>query len=136
MSGVDFYLGFVFFLKLCISVYYYYYLLNYLLFVFFLLFLCWVGYIVAFTQVLTMYQRYHTWILPLYHSPLCPTPIPRILSSGIISGFTWFTYTCTHFWTIFMNIASCVNHLYFFFWELSVQFICPFSHWVIFSFTV
>jgi hypothetical protein len=29
---------------------------------------------VAFTQVLTMYQIYHTWICFLYHSPLFPSP--------------------------------------------------------------
>jgi hypothetical protein len=30
------------------------------------------GYIVPFTKVLTMYQIYHTWILPLHCSPLSP----------------------------------------------------------------
>jgi hypothetical protein len=40
-----------------------------------LIFYCcaWWGYIVAFIEVLTLYQIYHTWIHPLYHSPLSPT---------------------------------------------------------------
>jgi hypothetical protein len=32
------------------------------------------GYIVAFTKVLTMYQIYHSWIHPLHHSLLSPYP--------------------------------------------------------------
>jgi hypothetical protein len=42
-----------------------------LLLLFFLLLSCW-GYIVTFSKVLTMYQIYHSWIQPLYHSPLSP----------------------------------------------------------------
>jgi hypothetical protein len=53
------------------------------------------GYTVAFTKVLTMYQIYHTWIHPLHHCPLTPpSPIPRMVSTGIIFAFT---YTCTPF---------------------------------------
>jgi hypothetical protein len=33
-----------------------------------------VGYIVAFTKVLTLYQIYHTSIHPLHHSPSFPSP--------------------------------------------------------------
>jgi hypothetical protein len=62
---------------------------------FFSLLLCWVVYIVVFTQVLTMYQIYHTWIYLLYHSLLFPPPlIPGTVSTGIIFPFT---YMCTHF---------------------------------------
>jgi hypothetical protein len=44
------------------------------LFLNFFLLLCWKGYKVAFTNVLRMYQIYHTWIQPLQHSLLSPTP--------------------------------------------------------------
>jgi hypothetical protein len=43
-----------------------------LVFIFFLinlLLLCWVGYIVAFTNILTIYKKYHAWIHFLYHFP-------------------------------------------------------------------
>jgi hypothetical protein len=36
-------------------------------------FLCW-GFIVAFTKVLTLYQKYHTWIHPLHHFPFSLLP--------------------------------------------------------------
>jgi hypothetical protein len=44
---------------------------------------------VAFTKVLPMYQIYHTWIHPLHHSHLSPTPIPGTVSTGIIFPFTY-----------------------------------------------
>jgi hypothetical protein len=55
--------------------------------------LCWVGYIVAFTKVLRIYQLYHTWIHPFHHSPLFSSPlIPEILSTGIFFQL----HTCVH----------------------------------------
>jgi hypothetical protein len=58
--------------------------------------LCRVGYIVAFTKVLTMYQMYHSWIHPLhlYH------PSPYCCNTSIGNIFA-FTYMCTHFCTVF-----------------------------------
>jgi hypothetical protein len=41
---------------------------------FFFLLLCW-GYMVAFTKVLRLYQIYHNWIHPLYHSLLVLLPL-------------------------------------------------------------
>jgi hypothetical protein len=36
-----------------------------------------------------------------------------------------------------LNIASWfISHLYFFFWELSVHFICSFIKWIICSYAV
>jgi hypothetical protein len=52
------------------------------------LLLFWVGYIVAFTEVLIMYQIYHT----LQCSPLSPHTT-GIVSTGINFAFT---YMCTH----------------------------------------
>jgi hypothetical protein len=65
---------------------------------FFLLLLWWMGYSVAFTQVLTMYRVYHAWIhLGNGSSSSSSPPIPRVVSTGIIFAFT---YMCTHFCTI------------------------------------
>jgi hypothetical protein len=61
---------------------------------FHLIFYCYggLGYIVAFTKVPTTHQVYHTWIHPLHHSPLFPSPIPAIVSTGLLFLFTY-TYT-------------------------------------------
>jgi hypothetical protein len=40
----------------------------------FLLLLCWWGYIIAFTKILTTNHIYHTWIEPLYCSLSFPLP--------------------------------------------------------------
>jgi hypothetical protein len=64
------------------------------------LLLSWMGYTVAFTNVLIVYQIYHTW-LHLLHTILLypPPPIPEIVSRGLIFAFT---YMCVHsFCTIF-----------------------------------
>jgi hypothetical protein len=51
------------------------------------------GYIVAFTEVLKIYQIYHIWIHPLHHSPSSPpTPISGIVSTGLI----FHLHTCVH----------------------------------------
>jgi hypothetical protein len=60
----------------------------YLLFL--ILFIVVLEYIVAFTKVLTIYQIYNTWIHPVIF--LLYSPIPRIVSSGLILPFT---YMCT-----------------------------------------
>jgi hypothetical protein len=49
------------------------------------------GYIVTFTA-LTICQIHHSWIHP--HSPLLPSPIPKIVSSVLIFPFT---YMCTQY---------------------------------------
>jgi hypothetical protein len=54
-----------------------------------------VGYIVAFTKVLTIYQIYHTWIYPLHHFPSSPSPhsrnsFNRYHFSTYIHGYTGF----------------------------------------------
>jgi hypothetical protein len=54
---------------------------------FYLFIFCCAGYIVAFTKVLTIYQIYHTWIHPLYHSP-------GVVSTDIIFLFA---YMCTQY---------------------------------------
>jgi hypothetical protein len=52
--------------------------------------ICWRGYFVVFTKVLTIYQIYHTWIRPFHYSPLSSSPlIPGIVSTGLISPFTY-----------------------------------------------
>jgi hypothetical protein len=61
----------------------------------FSLFLFKVGNIVAFTKVLTMYQIYYTWIHP--PSSFCSSPIPRILSTGII----FYVHTCAHIFALY-----------------------------------
>jgi hypothetical protein len=44
---------------------------------------------VAFRKVLTMYQIYPSWIHPLHHSPLSPSPpVPGRVSTGLILPFT------------------------------------------------
>jgi hypothetical protein len=48
----------------------------------------WVGYIVAFTEVLKMYQIYNTWIHLLYHSPFLSFPIHGTVSTDNIFAFT------------------------------------------------
>jgi hypothetical protein len=65
------------------------YIYNSLLLNFFPLFLCSVGYIVAFTQVLKIYQVYLT-----YSSLSQPPLIPGIVSTDITFAFT---YMCTCF---------------------------------------
>jgi hypothetical protein len=61
------------------------------------LLLCWVGYIVVFTKVLTMYQLYPTWIHPVLAPLNSPSPpIPGIVSASII-----FAFTCL--WTHFLH---------------------------------
>jgi hypothetical protein len=64
----------------------------------FFFFFCWCAgwrYIEAFTQVLAMYQIYHTWIYTLHCFPLSSAPpFPGTVSTGII--FT-FTYMCTQY---------------------------------------
>jgi hypothetical protein len=63
---------------------------------FFCLLLWWWECILAFTQVLTMYQMFCTWVNspPQPFSFISPPPIPRVVSTGVI--FT-FTYMCTYF---------------------------------------
>jgi hypothetical protein len=60
---------------------------------FFLLLLCWVGYIMAFTKFLTTFQIYHTLFHPLHHSTL-PHPILGTVSTCVIFPFT---YMCTQY---------------------------------------
>jgi hypothetical protein len=48
--------------------------------------------IVTFTQVLTMYWIYHTWIHP-FHPFLASPPIHGIVSSGTIFAFTYMWHT-------------------------------------------
>jgi hypothetical protein len=54
--------------------------------------LCW-GYIVAFTKVLTIYQIHHTWIHPLHHFPLFPSP------------HSWNSFNRSHF-SIYIHVYS------------------------------
>jgi hypothetical protein len=56
--------------------------------------LCLVGYIVTFTNFLTIYQIFHTWIHSLHCSPLFTSPIPGVVSIHIIYPFT---YMCTQY---------------------------------------
>jgi hypothetical protein len=42
---------------------------------------------------------------------------------GGIPGLFWFAFPL---WLRLLNISSYICHLYFF-WELSVQFVCPFN---------
>jgi hypothetical protein len=45
------------------------------------------GYIVTFIKVLTIY---HSWLHLLHHSLLSPpSPIPGIVSTGLIFPFSW-----------------------------------------------
>jgi hypothetical protein len=79
------------------------------------------GNIVAFTQVITVYQIYCTWIHPLNHSPLSlPPPIPGV-SADIIFAFT---YTCTHFIALYSPSYSISLELFWSRWCLSF----PASH--------
>jgi hypothetical protein len=60
----------------------------------FFLLLCW-RYILIFTKVLTIYQKYHIWIHPLHHSPLSSLPhswnsFSRSHFSSSIRGYTVF----------------------------------------------
>jgi hypothetical protein len=54
------------------------------LIIFIITLLLYLGYIVTFTKVLTIY---HSWIHPLHRSPLSPPPIPGIVSAGLIFHF-------------------------------------------------
>jgi hypothetical protein len=73
------------------------------LFILFFLWCCagW-GYIVAFTQVVTMYQIYHTWIHLLNHSPSFP-PLPHLDSWSNFNRYRFcidlhvYTFSCTIF---------------------------------------
>jgi hypothetical protein len=69
------------------------YPILFLLLIHFLL-LC-LGFIVAFTKFLTLYQIYHTWIHSLYHSPLSPPPFLEV-STGIrlLCPFFLFSFFC------------------------------------------
>jgi hypothetical protein len=58
-----------------------------------LLLLCW-GYIVAFTNILTIYQIHHSWIHPLSFLFILPFPIPGIVLTCLIFPLT---YMCTHY---------------------------------------
>jgi hypothetical protein len=72
--------------------------LIYNLFSFFLLLLCW-GHNVTVTKVLIIY---HSWIQPLHHSPLSPSPpIPGIVSTGLI-----FPLANEHVCIIFLSCSS------------------------------
>jgi hypothetical protein len=54
------------------------------------------GYIVAFTKILTIYQIYHTWIHSLQLISFIPPPsIPEIVSTGLI--FSIYTHVCRVF---------------------------------------
>jgi hypothetical protein len=53
------------------------------------------GYIVAFAQILKVYQIYHTWIHLLNHSP--SSLHPWFLEKFQQVSFFAFTYMCTHF---------------------------------------
>jgi hypothetical protein len=70
------------------------------------------GYIVAFTKVLTKYQKYYNWIHPLHHSP----PSPHSWNSFSRYHFP-FTYTLHSIYTIFT-----LPHLYP---PRQDQFSCP-----------
>jgi hypothetical protein len=60
-------------------------------------------------KFLKMYQIYHIWIHPLYHSPLSyHSPIPGIVSTGIIFAFT---YMYTHFLDHIYLPTPCPHHL-------------------------
>jgi hypothetical protein len=57
----------------------------------FLNYCCTGGYNVTFTKVLAIY---HSWIHPLYHSPVnSPPAIPGIVATGLI-----FPFTCMYTW--------------------------------------
>jgi hypothetical protein len=78
--------------------------LHLLLFFFFIIVVLGWGHIVALTQVLTMYQMYHTWVHPLHCSPLpSPTPILGVVSAGIIFAFTYLCTHCPFFWRFFLR---------------------------------
>jgi hypothetical protein len=67
------------------------------------------GYIVAFTQALKLYQKYHTWIHFLNHSPLSPHPL-RFLQWFQQVSFLHLL-TCVHiFCTIFTLLLSSPQH--------------------------
>jgi hypothetical protein len=51
----------------------------------------------VFTEVLTIYQIYHTWIHSLPHSPLSFPPIPGIVSTGLIFPFIYVCTQCFHY---------------------------------------
>jgi hypothetical protein len=77
---------------------------NYLIFLFLFLifFLDWCagwGYTVAFTQILTAYQIYHSWIHPLHRSSLSP---PISWNSFNRSHFCICIHVYTFFCTIFI----------------------------------
>jgi hypothetical protein len=58
----------------------------------------------AFTKVLTIYQIYHIGIHPLHNSPLFPpSPIPGMVSTGIIFAFTYM-------YTYFLHYIHTSNH--------------------------
>jgi hypothetical protein len=62
---------------------------KFFVYIFLFLLLC-LGYIAAFTKVLTIYQIYHTWICPLHHFPLSP-PL-----------HSWNSFNRSHFSLTFM----------------------------------
>jgi hypothetical protein len=72
----------------------------------YLLLLCWVGYIVAFTKVLRIYQIYHTWIYLLHHSPLSsPTPFLSRFNSSFLEYVNF--SICIYVYTVFaLNLPS------------------------------
>jgi hypothetical protein len=71
------------------------------------------GYVVAFTKVLTIYQIYHTWIHPLYHSPLYPHAlIPGIVSTGIILHL----HACVHIFCTIFTLLSPFSTTSTFYW--------------------
>jgi hypothetical protein len=96
------------------------------------------GYTVAFSNVLIMYQIYHTWIYPstaLFHPPPL---IPGIVSTGIIFAFT---YMCIHYlhciyppipiyykWLVFMKLFQTLSNGYkiFYYMFLDRNFFCSF----------
>jgi hypothetical protein len=70
----------------------------------FFLLLCW-GYIVAFTKVLTIYQKCHSWIQFLLHSPL--SPLTHSWNSFNRSHFSIYI----HVYTVFALFSSLVEYL-------------------------
>jgi hypothetical protein len=64
------------------------------------------GYFVAFTNVLTMYQKHHTWIHPSSFFVISPPP-----TSGIVSTVNIFPFACL-----------CARYLHYIYLHM------PFSH--------
>jgi hypothetical protein len=97
----------------------------------FLFFYCCAGYIVTFTKVLTIYQIYHNWILPMYHSPsskslLILFTFKKKKQSLISSIFSFFSHLCIIFLfnIYFQHFTNFVLNLLFFLVLWGMKFGC------------